>query len=75
MSDNIKRVLENIKTLTPHEKATLAHCLIASLDEANEADVDDAWAQTAETRFAQLESGKVKAVSWEEIKLGLKRKA
>ncbi len=75
MSDKMKQVLENSKTLTAHEKATLAHCLIASLDEANEADVEEAWARTAEARFAQLQSGAVQAVSWEKIKLGLKRKA
>ena len=51
----------------------LAHCLISSLDDANEENVDDAWLQIAESRFAQLESGAVKPVSWEEVKLTLKR--
>ena len=73
MPDKIKRILENIKTLSPHEKAILAHCLISSLDDVNEENVDDAWLQIAESRFAQLESGAVKPVSWEEIKLTLKR--
>lgn len=73
MPDKIKRILENIKTLSPHEKAMLAHCLISSLDDANEENVDDAWLQIAESRFAQLESGAVKPVSWEEVKLTLKR--
>ena len=41
MPDKIKRILENIKTLSPHEKAMLAHCLISSLDDANEENVDD----------------------------------
>lgn len=73
MPDKMKRILENIKILSSHEKATLAHCLISSLDDANEENVDDAWLQIAEGRFAQLESRAVKPVSWEEIKLTLKR--
>lgn len=73
MPDKMKWILENIKTLSSHEKATLAHCLISSLDDASEENVDDAWLQIAESRFAQLESGAVKPVNWEEIKLTLKR--
>lgn len=73
MPDKMKWILENIKTLSSHEKATLAHCLISSLDDANEKHVDEAWIQIAERRFAQLESGAVKPVSWEEIKLKLNR--
>ncbi len=73
MPDKMKRILENIKTLSSHEKATLAHCLISSLDDANEKHVDKAWIQIAERRFAQLESGALKPVSWEEIKLKLNR--
>jgi putative addiction module component (TIGR02574 family) len=75
MSDKMKRVLENIKELSPHEKATLAHCLISSLDQASDENVDDAWAELAEARFAQLESGEVQPITWEKIKLGLKRQA
>jgi len=73
MSDKMKQVLENIKGLSPHEKGTLAHCLISSLDQTNNDDVDDAWAELAEARFSQLESGEVKPITWEKIKLGLKR--
>ena len=73
MPDKMKWILENIKTLSPYEKATLAHCLISSLDDASETHVDEAWVQIAERRFAQLESGAVQPVSWEEIKLKLNR--
>ena len=73
MLDKMKWALKNIKTLSHHEKATLAHCLISSLDDANEEHVDEAWIQTAERRFAQLESGTVQPVSWEKIKLKLNR--
>ncbi len=73
MSDKMKQVLENINELSPLEKGTLAHYLISSLDQTNNDDVDDAWAELAEARLSQLESGEVKPITWEKIKLGLKR--
>lgn len=73
MPDKMKQILKNINTLSSHEKATLAHCLISSLDDAGEENIDDAWLHIAESRFAHLESEAVKPVSWEEVKLTLKR--
>lgn len=73
MSGKMKDVIASIKELTPHERATLAHCLISSLDAVNEQGVDDAWSDVAEQRFAQLLSGEVKALTWDEIKQGIKR--
>lgn len=72
MSNAMKLVLENIKELSSHEKATLAHCLISSLDEVSDKNVDDAWLELAAARLAQLESGEVQAISWAQIKRGLK---
>ncbi len=73
MTGKMKEVIASIKELTPHERATLAHCLISSLDEVHDQGVDDAWADIAEQRFAQLLSGEVKALTWDEIKQGIKR--
>lgn len=73
MPGKIKEVIASIKKLTPHERATLAHCLISSLDEVNEQGVDDAWADVAEQRFAQLTSGEVKPLTWDQIKQEIKR--
>ena len=72
MSANMKRAMENIKRLSVQERALLAHCLISSLHEVQEEGVDEAWAQLAERRYAELESGKVQAVSWAEIKKEIK---
>ncbi len=68
MSAKLKQVIETIGELSSDERALLAHCLIASLDKAPEDGVDDAWHSLAERRFSDLESGKVKGVSWQEIK-------
>ncbi len=71
MSAKMKQIIENIKELSSDEKALIAHCLISSL-EAKQDDVDDAWAELAESRFSELSSGAVQGVSWENIKKNIK---
>ena len=73
MPDKMRRLLEDIKELSARERATLAHCLISSLDQIQDEDIDEAWAELAEKRLSELESGKVKAVAWEQIKKGIKK--
>jgi putative addiction module component (TIGR02574 family) len=51
--------------LPQHDRARLAERLIESLDE--EGDIEEAWYDEAERRFAQLESGKANAVPAEEV--------
>lgn len=65
---DIKDILESTKHLSGNDKAKLAHCLISSLDTAQDDNVDGAWAELAEERLSQLNSGAVKGVSWSEIK-------
>ena len=68
MAANIKQVIENIKKLSADEKALIAHCLISSLETRQDENVEEAWADLAEKRYAELVSGNVKPVSWEEMK-------
>ena len=68
MSAVFKQVIENIKDLSPDERALVAHCLISSLDKKHDEGVDEAWAILSEERLMELKSGKVKGVSWGEIK-------
>lgn len=72
MSDKMKQVLENIKGMSIQERAMLAHCLISSLDQSQDEDVDDAWATIAEKRFNEIEAGEVAVLSWEQIKNGIR---
>ena len=72
MAANIKQVIENIKKLSADEKALIAHCLISSLETRQDENVEEAWAELAEKRYAELVSGSVKPVSWEEIKNEIK---
>jgi len=62
------QVIESAKDLNPQERALLAHCLISSLETQQENNAEDAWAEVAEKRYQELVSGKVEAVSWDDIK-------
>jgi len=67
MSAVFKQVIKNIENLSSDEKALVAHCLISSLEVKHDDSVDEAWGKLADKRFAELESGSVKGISWNEI--------
>lgn len=50
--------------LTSSERAAFAQLLLESLDE--DAEFEDAWAEEAERRIADVENGKVKVVEYTE---------
>ncbi len=68
MSAAFKQVIENIKDLSPDERALVAHCLISSLESRQDEGVDEAWAELSEKRAMELKFGEVKGVSWRDIK-------
>ena len=72
MAANFKKVIENIKELSADERALVAHCLISSLETHHEEGVEEAWADLAEKRYAELVSGDVEGISWEEVKREVK---
>jgi putative addiction module component (TIGR02574 family) len=72
MSFNVRQVIEKVKHLSAQDRALVAHCLISSLETHQEEGVDQAWAELAEKRHGELISGKVKPVSWEDIKKRVK---
>jgi putative addiction module component (TIGR02574 family) len=68
MSAAFNQAIASIKDLSTNERALMAHCLIASLETQQDQWVDDEWAELAAMRYLELESGAVKALSWDEIK-------
>ena len=72
MSATLEQVFKDVSYLSVQEKVLVVHCLIASLDPEQDEDIDSSWADVAERRFFELVSGKVKAISWDEIKQGLR---
>jgi len=72
MSENFKNILEKVKQLNPQERALMAHLIIASLEMPADEGVDEAWAELANRRYDDLVTGKVKGVTWDEIKQSIK---
>ena len=72
MSENFKSILKNVKQLNPQERALMAHLIIASLETVADEGVDEAWAELASRRYDDLITGKVKGVTWDEIKQSMK---
>ena len=71
MSDALKVMLENIEQLSTKEKALASHCLLTAMDTKIDSDVESEWVKLAEARSAELESGVVNSISWEEIEKDL----
>jgi putative addiction module component (TIGR02574 family) len=61
-------ILNEALSMSPAERAMLAHCLISSLDQPKDKNVDAEWIRLAQKRLVDLENGSVEPVSWESIK-------
>jgi putative addiction module component (TIGR02574 family) len=57
--------------LDPQERGTLMRLLIETLNAESEEGVEDAWRVEIERRMAELHSGAVEAVPWEELRARL----
>lgn len=65
--DLFKRVLD----LSEKERAALAGLLIASLEEEPDYDLESIWRLEVARRVSELNSGKVAAIPWEDVKMRL----
>ena len=65
---NVQQAIESTRYLNTKKKATLAHCLISSLETTQDEGVEQAWGELAEKRFSDLITGKVEPVSWNDLK-------
>ncbi|MBH0210246.1 MAG: addiction module protein, partial [Nitrospira sp.] len=65
MTQKSQVVLEEALKLSPNERAEVAEQLIASLEEAPDTAVEQAWQQEVQRRLQQVERGEVKTIPWE----------
>ncbi len=65
MSPQFEILEAEVLKLVPAERALLAEHIIASLDEDNE--IESAWAVEVERRVAEIESGTVVGIPFEEV--------
>ncbi len=74
MARSARELFEEAMGLDPEERATLMRLLIETLDAESEEGVEDAWRVEIERRMAELDSGAVETVSWEELRARLYRR-
>jgi putative addiction module component (TIGR02574 family) len=67
MSSRVRMLLEQALQLSESDRAKLALRLLDSIGESPE-DIERAWMEEAERRFAEIERGEVRTVSWTEVR-------
>lgn len=67
MTQKFQVVLEEALKLSPNERAEVVEQLIASLEEAPDTNVEQAWQEEVQRRLQQIERGEVKTIPWEEV--------
>jgi putative addiction module component (TIGR02574 family) len=68
MTQEAAELLKKALALPVSERADLAGSLIESLDEEREPSVAAAWDEEVERRMADIDSGKVKAISLDDAR-------
>ena len=63
-----------LSQLPTNERAELAHLLLQSLDDSQDADAEAAWEQEITRRVAEIESGRATGRPAEEVMAELRRR-
>lgn len=71
MSSSVQDLFRQASDLDEHDRATLAGLLLESLETEIDDDVEAAWMAEIERRMAEIDSGAVELVPWEEVKARL----
>ena len=74
MAKSARELFEEAMQLDPEERATLVRLLIEAFDADIEEGVEGAWRVEIERRMAELDSGAVETIPWEEVKARLYRR-
>jgi putative addiction module component (TIGR02574 family) len=71
MTETARKLFEEAMRLDPEERAALAGLLLESLEPEAEEGVEQAWVAEVERRMAELDSGAVQPIAWEELRARL----
>ena len=74
MSAAAEKIRGELVTLSPEERAELAHFLISSLDGAADADAEQAWDAELSRRAEEIRSGTATGLPAEEVFAELRAK-
>jgi putative addiction module component (TIGR02574 family) len=67
MTQQTRELMQKALALPEGERMALIRVLIESLDDATDADVERAWDEEISRRIADLDSGRARTVSWQEV--------
>lgn len=68
MSPDVSELLKKALTLPAEARAALATSLLDSLDEAVDDSVEEAWEKEISKRVAELNSGAVTPIPWQDAR-------
>jgi putative addiction module component (TIGR02574 family) len=68
VATSAKRLFEEAMRLDPEERVALTGLLIESLEPVSEEGVEESWLAEIERRMAELDSGSVQTIPWEELR-------
>ena len=68
MNADLSRLLKDALRLPPEARSALAGHLLDSLDSKIDPDIEEAWDAEITRREHELDSGKVKSMSWAEAR-------
>jgi putative addiction module component (TIGR02574 family) len=71
MARSARDLFEEAMSLDPKERVALTGLLIESLDPESEEGVEQAWVAEIDRRMAELDSGAVKPIPWDELRTRL----
>jgi putative addiction module component (TIGR02574 family) len=75
MSPHTKELLTTILELPAEDRLEIAEALIAFLRPAQQPPLDPSWREVIRRRSAELRSGQVTPVTWEQVKQRAREKA
>ncbi len=67
MPNGLMDLKRELSALPVEQRAQLASFLLATLEPADEGDIEAAWVQEAERRLAAFEAGELEVISAEEV--------
>ena len=71
----IEQIIDEALQYPEKERAYIAATLISSLEQVADADVELAWQKEVAKRMADISSGRVKCISWEDVRIRLYQNA
>lgn len=74
MTSAVQDLYEKAAELSPEERAALAALLLESLEGAPDEGAEDAWASEIDRRMADYRAGRIKTISWQEVRARLHRR-